>query len=41
MRAHTLSFVSFKRTGMGLLFGYANFRQHIQDRFAFDFKLAR
>ena len=39
--AHTFGFVALKRTRVGLLFGYANCRQSIQDFPALDFQFAR
>jgi hypothetical protein len=39
--AHTLGFIAFERTGVGLLFGYANHGQSIQDLPALDFQFAR
>jgi hypothetical protein len=37
MGAHLLRLVILERTGMGLLFRYADFLQDIEDRFAFNF----
>ncbi len=39
--AYTLSFIALERTRMGLLFGYANCRQSVQDLPALDFQFAR
>jgi hypothetical protein len=39
--AHTLGFITLERTRVGLLFGYANCRQSIQDFPALDFQFAR
>ena len=36
-RAHTLSLVSLKRTGVGLLLGNSDFRQYVQNRSTLDF----
>ena len=41
IRAYTLGFVALERTRMGLLFGYANRSQSIQDFPALDFQFAR
>jgi hypothetical protein len=38
--AHLVGFVVFQGTGMRLLLGYANVRQRIENRFAFDFQLS-
>jgi len=40
MRAHFFCFMVFKRTGMRLLFGDANFGQRIENRFAFNFQFS-
>ncbi len=39
--AHTLGLIALERTGMGLLFGYADRRQSVQDFPALDFQFAR
>ncbi len=39
MRPYLLRFVLFKRAGMRLLLGHSHFREHIENRFAFDFQL--
>jgi hypothetical protein len=39
--AHTLGFIAFQRTRMGLLFGDAHGCESIQDFPALDFQLAR
>jgi len=39
--AHTLGFIAFERTRMGLFFGYADCSQSLQDFPALDLKLAR
>jgi hypothetical protein len=41
VRPDFLRFVVFKRAGMGLLLGDADFRQHIENGFAFDFQFSR
>jgi hypothetical protein len=38
--AHTLGFIPFQRTGVGLLFRHADICQYIQNRFALYFQLA-
>jgi hypothetical protein len=37
---YLLRFMLFQRTGMCLLLGHPDFRQHIEDGFAFDFQLS-
>jgi hypothetical protein len=39
MRSNFIGFVVFQRTGMCLLLSDANFRQHIENGFAFYFQL--
>jgi hypothetical protein len=39
MRAHLLGFMLLDRAGMGLLLGYADNGQHIENGFTFDFQL--
>jgi hypothetical protein len=40
VRAHTLGFIPFQRTGVGLLFRHADICQYIQNCFALYFQLA-
>jgi hypothetical protein len=37
---HFIGFVVFQGTGMRLFLGHADFRQRIENRFAFDFQLS-